>query len=92
METATKLSPEVRERALRRVFEQGGRRTSRLAAIESIAARSGCSHRRGKFGSKPIIPFRVSLLIHAVDTYEWARQAEAVDSHDAMFDSRLTES
>ncbi|WP_156822295.1 IS3 family transposase [Azoarcus sp. KH32C] len=39
----TKFSPEVRERAVRMVFEQRDQHGSQWAAIESIAAKIGCS-------------------------------------------------
>ncbi len=39
----TKYSPEVRERAVRMVFESRGDYGSQWAAIESIAAKIGCS-------------------------------------------------
>ena len=37
-----KYSPEVRERAVRMVFEHRGEHESQWAAIESIAAKIGC--------------------------------------------------
>jgi transposase len=43
MKKTTKFSPEVRERAVRMVFEQRGEHGSQWAAIESIAAKMGCS-------------------------------------------------
>ena len=39
----TKFSPEVRERAVRMVFESRGEYGSQWAAIESIAPKIGCS-------------------------------------------------
>lgn len=36
-------SPEVRERAVRMVFDHGGEHASQWAAIQSIAAKIGCS-------------------------------------------------
>ena len=42
MKKTTKFSPEVRERAVRMVFEQRGEHWSQWAAIESIAAKMGC--------------------------------------------------
>jgi len=38
-----RYSPEVRERAVRMVFEQEGERDSQWAAIRSIASKIGCS-------------------------------------------------
>jgi len=38
-----KYSPEVRERAVRMVFEHAGEHTSQWAAIGSIAAKIGCT-------------------------------------------------
>ena len=38
-----KYSPEVRERAVRMVFEHRGEHESQWAAIESIAAKIGCT-------------------------------------------------
>ena len=38
-----KFSPEVRERAVRMVFEHRGEHTSQWAAIASIAAKIGCT-------------------------------------------------
>lgn len=43
MKKTTKFSPEVRERAVRIVFEQRDQHGSQWAAIESIAAKIGCS-------------------------------------------------
>ena len=43
MKTANKYSPEVRERAVRLVLEHQGDHTSQWAAIESIAAKIGCT-------------------------------------------------
>ena len=43
MKKTTKFSPEVRERAVRMVFEQREQHGSQWAAIESIAAKIGCS-------------------------------------------------
>lgn len=43
MKKTTKFSPEVRERAVRMVFEQRGEHGSQGAAIESIAGKIGCS-------------------------------------------------
>ena len=43
MKKSTKFSPEVRERAVRMVFESRGDYGSQWAAIESIAAKIGCS-------------------------------------------------
>jgi transposase len=41
--TSTKYSPEVRERAVRMVFEHQGDHASQWAAIGSIAAKIGCT-------------------------------------------------
>lgn len=41
--TKSKFSPEVRERAVRMVFEQRAEYESQWAAIESIASKIGCS-------------------------------------------------
>jgi transposase len=43
MSTSKRYSPEVRERAVRRVFEQQGQHESQWAAIGSIAAKIGCT-------------------------------------------------
>jgi transposase len=43
MKKSTKYSPEVRERAVRMVFEHQGEHESQWAAICSIAAKIGCS-------------------------------------------------
>lgn len=43
MKKTSKFSPEVRERAVRMVFEQRGEHGSQWAAIESIAGKIGCS-------------------------------------------------
>ena len=43
MNRATKFSPEVRERAVRMVFEQRSEHASQWAAIESIAPKIGCT-------------------------------------------------
>jgi transposase len=43
MSTAKKYCPEVRERAVRLVFEQQGEYASQWAAIGSIAAKIGCT-------------------------------------------------
>jgi transposase-like protein len=38
-----RFSPELRERAVRLVYEQHGQKSSQWAAIESVAAKVGCS-------------------------------------------------
>lgn len=43
MSTSNRYSPEVRERAVRLVFEQQGEHESQWAAIGSIAAKIGCT-------------------------------------------------
>ena len=43
MKTTNRYSPEVRERAVRMVFEHQKEHTSQWAAIESIAAKIGCT-------------------------------------------------
>jgi transposase len=43
MGRATKFAPELRERAVRMVLEHQGDHESQWAAIESIAAKMGCS-------------------------------------------------
>lgn len=43
MKRSTKFSPEIRERAVRMVFEQRGEHGSQWAAIASIAPKIGCS-------------------------------------------------
>lgn len=43
MKTQTRYSPEVRERAVRLVLEHQGKHESQWAAIESIAAKIGCT-------------------------------------------------
>ena len=43
MKTPNRYSPEVRERAVRMVFEHQKEHTSQWAAIESIAAKIGCT-------------------------------------------------
>ena len=43
MKMQTRYSPEVRERAVRLVFEQQGEYESQWAAIESIAGKIGCN-------------------------------------------------
>ncbi len=43
MNRTTKFSPEVRERAVRMVFEQRSEHASQWAAIESIAPKIGCT-------------------------------------------------
>ncbi len=43
MSKSTRYSPEVRERAVRMVFEHQGEYESQWAAIGSIAAKIGCS-------------------------------------------------
>src|SRR5512145_3282049 len=43
MSTSNRYSPEVRERAVRLVFEQQGEHESQWAAISSIAAKIGCT-------------------------------------------------
>jgi transposase-like protein len=42
-QTSPKYAPEVRERAVRMVFEQSGEHVSQWAAISSIAAKIGCT-------------------------------------------------
>jgi transposase-like protein len=41
--TSNKFSPEVRERAVRMVFEHKGEHPSEWAAMSSIAAKIGCT-------------------------------------------------
>ena len=43
MKKNSKFSPEVRERAVRMVFEQRGEHESQWAAIVSIASKIGCT-------------------------------------------------
>ena len=43
MNKSTRYSPEVRERAVRLVFEQQGEHSSQWAAIGSIASKMGCT-------------------------------------------------
>ena len=43
MSTSKRYSPEVRERAVRLVFEQEGQHESQWAAIGSISAKIGCA-------------------------------------------------
>ena len=43
MNKLTRFSPEVRERAVRMVFEHQGEHTSQWAAISSIAGKIGCT-------------------------------------------------
>jgi transposase len=43
MKTATKYSPEVRQRAVRMVLEHQDEHESQWAAIHSIAAKIGCT-------------------------------------------------
>ncbi len=43
MKKSTRYSPEVIERAVRMVFEHGAEHGSQWAAIESIAAKIGCT-------------------------------------------------
>jgi transposase len=43
MKTSKRYSPEVRERAVRMVFEHAGDHDSQWAAIQSIAGKLGCT-------------------------------------------------
>ena len=43
MKKSIKFSPEVQERAVRMVMESRGQHASQWAAIESIAAKIGCT-------------------------------------------------
>jgi transposase-like protein len=51
MKKSNKLSPEVRERAVRMVFEHHGEYSSLWATIESIAPKIGCVPRPCMIGS-----------------------------------------
>ncbi len=46
MNKSTRYSPEIRERAVRMVFEHQGEHESQWAAIESISAGIGCTAER----------------------------------------------
>ena len=50
MKASMKFSPEVQERAVRMVAEAQGQHDSQWAAIVSIAAKIGCTARRGTPG------------------------------------------
>ena len=78
--TTNRFSPEARERAVRMVQEHVGEYPSRWAAVESIAARTGCAaqtlHGWTKKaevdgGKRPGVPSDVAEKLRALD---WPNQ------------------
>ncbi len=78
MKKSVKFSPEVRERTVRLVAECRGDHPSQCAAVESIAAKIGCTAHRGL----------ARELFHATDVVrdalEQALYARQPSSEDAL--------
>ena len=76
-QTSPKFAPEVRERAVRMVFEHAGEHASQWAAISSIAAKIGCNPETSFAHPKDALSTRQHIALRcAGGLRNWVRQAE----------------
>jgi transposase len=76
-QTSPKYSPEVRERAVRMVFEHAGEHASQWAAIGSIAATIGCTAETSFAHPPDALSTRQHIALRCARGLRgWVRQAE----------------